>query len=301
MSDENKKGRDQNRFSGGEGDRSTLGSRARNRTVLLTPETIGQMRASLTGEGADPNADPVAELLPPLNWDYPEGQPPAAGGEPQEPAPEAEHEAFAPRRNNVEEQRPILEGAGRRPMGRFGVPAGAARERTSNDAFEQPPAGGFQSAAARGGKPAPERRPAAPEPVEAPRRAPARAAARSKLIGFLISYDQEQNGEVFELRVGRWLVTSRPTDTGDYILVEDESVSPLHAILRATQDGKLQLLDQLSEFGTAVFRTTATEEEEVAGAMAVLNHGDMVRFGKRWFVVCLVPIREKPAGQEEKK
>ena len=76
MSDENRKNRDASRGGGiGEVDRAAAASRARNRTVLLTPETIGQVRDALTGGPAeDPAGDQVSELLPPLNWDYPEGQ-----------------------------------------------------------------------------------------------------------------------------------------------------------------------------------------------------------------------------------
>ena len=108
-------------------------------------------------------------------------------------------------------------------------------------------------------------------------------------MGFLITFDADQNGDVFEIRSGRWLLTSRPTDHGDYILVQDESISPLHAIIRASAEGKIQVLDQLSEFGTAVIRKGSDTEEDTTGTMVNVEHGDIVRFGKRKFVVCVVP------------
>ena len=114
-------------------------------------------------------------------------------------------------------------------------------------------------------------------------------APKTKIVGFLISFDADQNGDVYEIRSGRWLLTSRPTDHGDYILIQDESISPLHAIIRATGEGRIQVLDQLSEFGTAVVRKGSEDEEDSTGTMVNVDHGDTVRFGKRKFTVCLVP------------
>ena len=122
---------------------------------------------------------------------------------------------------------------------------------------------------------------------------PVQKAPASKVVGFLVSYDKDAHGEVYEVRAGRWLLTSRPTDHGDYILVNDESISPLHAIVRATKEGKIQVLDQLSEFGTGVIRAGAEQEEEVAGAMVGVDHGDSIRFGERFFVVVTIPKGRK--------
>src|SRR5690606_30190709 len=58
-----------------------------------------------------------------------------------------------------------------------------------------------------------------------------KATKQSKLIGFLISYENDDNGEFFELRNGRWLITSRSSDHSEQqIIIEDASISPLHAI-----------------------------------------------------------------------
>lgn len=113
----------------------------------------------------------------------------------------------------------------------------------------------------------------------------------TKIVGFLISFDQDQNGEVFEIRAGRKLITSRPTDHGEYLLIDHESISPLHAILRTTKEGKLQVLDQLSEHGTGITREGETEEIEVAGGLELVQNGDTLRFGNRHFLVCLVPVK----------
>jgi hypothetical protein len=115
-----------------------------------------------------------------------------------------------------------------------------------------------------------------------------KAVPTAKIVGFLICYDENEFGEVFEIRAGRKLITSRPTDHGEYLLIDDETVSPLHAILRATKEGKVQVLDQLSEYGTGVIRKGQDEEIEVSGGLEEIFDGDVVRFGEREFQVCMI-------------
>lgn len=115
---------------------------------------------------------------------------------------------------------------------------------------------------------------------------------QTRIAGFMVSYDVDPNGEVCELRKGRWMLTSRVTNEGNSIVLDDPSISQLHAIVRVTNDCKIQVLDQLSEYGTGVLRVGNEEEEEVVGAMVNLDHGDRVRFGKRYFYVCVIPSME---------
>lgn len=137
-------------------------------------------------------------------------------------------------------------------------------------------------------------RPVAPihvEPVEPP---PSQAKKpQSRVVGFLVSFDKDALGEVYDIRVGRKLITSRPTDHGEFILIDDKTVSPLHAIVRAAEDGKIQVLDQLSEFGTGVIKAGSTEEHDVTGAMVALQHGDTIRFGERKFIFASIPQAKK--------
>ncbi len=112
---------------------------------------------------------------------------------------------------------------------------------------------------------------------------------RGKIIAFLVSFDTEPNGEIYEIAAGRWLITSKPSEHSDYILIEEDTISPLHAFIRAMENGRIQVLDQLSEYGTFVTAPGSDEEEEIAGAMATLEHGSVVRFGNRRFVLTLVP------------
>jgi hypothetical protein len=281
MSEERRKesGRFANVIDASEGEnRGSPASRARNRTVLLPADAVGQVRASVTDASS---GDPINDLLPPMGgWD--DSRRPSRGGD---------DDADTHYGDRLEEERPFE--ASRREAAN--VPSGNFRRPQPASGFSAPQLGG------RGSKSPTSSHNRAPAPssfeeeryVAAPRPKPT-----SKVIGFLISYDAEPHGEVYDIRAGRWLVTSRPTDHGEYILIDDPTISSLHAIIRATVDGKVQVLDQLSEHGTGVLRVGSTSEEEVAGAMTSVNHGDSVRFGKRHFVICLVPAAPSASKTE---
>lgn len=289
---EERKDKELPRFGIGAADpegRGNMASRARNRTVLLTPDTIGQVRAGMPAEDVPSILqDPMSELMPPVSWDY---QQPAA------PTPAADEGYVGVSKAIEEVRKDMIEPVTRRSTGKFSAAVGpGTRPSMSQTAVMPSPMAdrGFGGARPQKGGTATNLKPTDPAPMpkmaEAPQYvAPVKQVPKSKIVGFLISFDTETNGEVFEIRAGRFLVTSRPTDHGEFVLIDDESISPLHAIIRATAEGKVQILDQLSEFGTGVIRVGSEEEEEVAGTMAAVSHGDTVRFGKRTFVICLVP------------
>lgn len=110
----------------------------------------------------------------------------------------------------------------------------------------------------------------------------------SPIVGFLVSYDSDENGEIYELRSGRLIVTSEPAASGNYMVVASDTVSPMHAILRISQSGEVQVLDQLSEHGTKIRRFGAEEDEELSGDKSSVEHGDTIKFGDRTFNVCLI-------------
>jgi len=62
----------------------------------------------------------------------------------------------------------------------------------------------------------------------------------------------------------------------------------MHAIVRICEGGEIQVLDQLSEYGTKIMKADSGEEEELSGDKGSIGHGDMILFGKRKFHVCLV-------------
>lgn len=116
----------------------------------------------------------------------------------------------------------------------------------------------------------------------------------SQLVGFLVSFDHEARGSYVELRVGRLIVSSQPDPSSNCLVIRDESVSPMHAVMRVAAGGAVQVLDQLSETGTRIRKGDTGEELLLSGEKTTLAHGDVVWFGDRAFSVCLIMM----AGSE---
>jgi len=255
-------------------DRSKTASRARNQTVILTPELTGQVRALLGKDeqgapGQVRGADPLSDLLPPMSWE--QGADSDAGSGSHTSSTNGTDYGADIKAEAIETKN---------PTGKLARPGANVRATTvanrATPAFSvNRGSSGSHAGGAISTKP------------------------KTKIVGFMISFDTQESGEVFEIRRGRWLLTSKTSDHGDCILINDETISPLHAIIRATEEGTIQVLDQLSEFGTSVIRMPEEKEEEVTGAMVNLSHGDLVRFGKRHFVVCLVPKAAKSKQTSE--
>jgi hypothetical protein len=110
----------------------------------------------------------------------------------------------------------------------------------------------------------------------------------SPLVGFLVSYDHNPMGSYVELHSGRLVVSRNKEESGSCLVVRDESVSPMHAIMRVSGSGVVQVLDQLSESGTRVRHAGQRDEEFLSGDKTTLSHGDIVFFGERKFYVLLV-------------
>jgi hypothetical protein len=116
------------------------------------------------------------------------------------------------------------------------------------------------------------------------------------LVGFLVSFEKNKNGEVWELRSGRLIVTAEPpsnVSSSNYLYLNHETVSPNHAIMKITRHGEIQLLDQLSEYGTQIKRFGSQESIQLSGDKSTLDHGDIVKFGDRAFHVCIISFEEE--------
>jgi len=229
-------------------------SRARNRTVMLTPDTIGQVREQLAKDSGAKAGSPVKDK--PAASPSTEGRPsvgsryvPGGGGQPPVAGPPATNE-------------PAISSPPRQP-------APPAAQPQDTDGWGNP----------------------VTEYVVWVKESP--------IVGFLVSYDENPNGAVFELRAGRLIVTSESPGSGNFLVVQSESVSPMHAIVRIGKKGDLQVLDQLSEFGTRIVRVDSEEEEELSGDKSSLEHGDVIYFGERKFHVCLVAKEDGGEVQEE--
>lgn len=203
-------------------------NRARNRTVMLTPDITGQVRAMLAGDsGANSRSFSRGDLSPVDSSSvFSTYSPASSSGEDQFKSPiSSSSSSFEPK----VEVKPSRSGQSQVVVGQV-----------------------------------------------------------SPIVGFLVSFDVNPNGEVFELRSGRWIISCERTSSGNYILLDDDSVSPLHAIMRVSGTGEIQVLDQLSEHGTGIRRFGIEEEELLTGSMSSIEHGDMVRFGNRMFHVCVI-------------
>lgn len=116
------------------------------------------------------------------------------------------------------------------------------------------------------------------------------------LVGFLVCFDNERSGDFVELRAGRLVVTCEPMTGGASLVIDHPSVSPMHAVIRIEVGRPLQILDQLSEYGTRIIRSRTGREESLSGERSTLNHGDVVIFGERRYHVCLVSIEPGANG-----
>ncbi|MCC6220293.1 MAG: FHA domain-containing protein [Deltaproteobacteria bacterium] len=280
---------------------SIAASRARNRTVMLTPEITDQVRAMLGTDSEAPREGAFGGYVPSAKPEFSSPaskastggfETPSVGKSIEDPlrrtgVPGEESGRLGRRENTSKMTMPSQSRAGLFEMDR-GSPSdqasiGSQQNPTRNLASGHAPVFPGHEQRASVYQESEVRRAPSPQPEK----------PRSKIVGFLVSFDNSSSGEVVDIRIGRWLLTSKPTSHGEFILIEDESISPLHAIIRATTDGKIQVLDQLSEFGTGVLRSGASVEEEITGAMGTVNHGDTLRFGNRRFVVCVIPHIEK--------
>lgn len=97
-------------------------------------------------------------------------------------------------------------------------------------------------------------------------------ASKGKLVGWLVSYGRNPDGEDFKLRAGYNRMGANPACD---IVVEDETVSGSHAIL-VFRDGRCLIKDDLSRNGTFV------NGKEITEAHALQNY-DQVRVGNTVF------------------
>lgn len=220
-------------------------TRARNRTVMLTPEITGQVRARLaqeTDEGEDNGTSSGA-----FNTDALESARGSSGGFKLSQEPPAYQGAYSP----AAAPNSPVQSAPKAPAQQF--PPAATGSAVGNVVWNK----------------------------------------ITPLVGFLVTFDNNENGEVYELRSGRLIISSEPASGWSYMVVEDPSVSPMHAILRIDNTGIVQVLDQLSEFGTRIRRFGSQEEEQISGEKSTIEHGDVIKFGERTFHVCILALNNE--------
>lgn len=228
--------------------KSEPATRARNRTVMLTPDITGQVRAKLSQTGtqvAQPFANRDGDVAATIS---PHNVAPGRGFYSQNV------------QQHVEEDRRVV----------------------------APPAPPEVVSPAPSIKSIPTHVPPAPQHHANDLSDLGVWVNRGPLIGFLVSYSRNSLGEICSLRSGRMIITSTQQAGGNYLLIDHESVSSLHAIIRITPSGEIQVLDQLSESGTFIRRFGAEDEIELSGEKSFLEHGDVIRFGDIAFHVSMI-------------
>ncbi len=110
----------------------------------------------------------------------------------------------------------------------------------------------------------------------------------SRLIGWLVSYAEEDMGQSYELRAGRYFISGDGQQEARTIVVKDEAISSPHIALNAGSQHTLQVMDIFSDHGTVVVRSGTNQEVPVTGPVQI-EHGDWIRIAnKKRFQVCLI-------------
>ena len=108
-----------------------------------------------------------------------------------------------------------------------------------------------------------------------------------KLIGWLVSYQNNDRGCYYELRSGKVFVGGGVIEGERVISLDNKEFSTPHAVLSASTDHTLVVQDVFSDSGTFFRRSGTADEIEVHGPVS-LEHGDWIRFGDTLrFQVCI--------------
>lgn len=111
---------------------------------------------------------------------------------------------------------------------------------------------------------------------------------QGRLIGWLVSYSDDELGGSHEIRAGRTIIGGEELDGERVITVTDASVSNPHSAFRASTKHRILVQDIFSENGTYLQRNGAGEEEKITSPIE-LRHGDWIRFGKAdRYQLCLI-------------
>jgi pSer/pThr/pTyr-binding forkhead associated (FHA) protein len=130
-----------------------------------------------------------------------------------------------------------------------------------------------------------ERRPEPTKPAPTPSSKP--VIHEGDLVGWLVDY-KDPRGMGIEIRESQFFVSRERLKASDMVL-EDESISTPHALVRITRQNGVEVQDLMSESGIRIRRRDSnswqTLEERVK-----LQHGDRVQFGKVEYLIVLVPV-----------
>ncbi len=128
----------------------------------------------------------------------------------------------------------------------------------------------------------PERR------VEAPKPPSSKVVIHEgDLVGWLVDY-RDPRGLGVEIRESQFFISRERLKPSDMIL-DDESISTPHAMVRITRQNGVEIQDLMSESGIRVRRRDSNSWQTVEERVK-LQHGDRVQFGSIEYLIVLVPV-----------
>lgn len=108
---------------------------------------------------------------------------------------------------------------------------------------------------------------------------------RGRLFGWLVDY-RNSDGEAIEIREGKFFVTRSSLKELDLVL-DEESISTPHAVVRASVESGLEVQDLMSDKGV-FFKTKSDSDFEKKEERFAIKHGDWVKFGDVEYLVALI-------------
>lgn len=113
-------------------------------------------------------------------------------------------------------------------------------------------------------------------------------AEEGGLVGWFVNYAEDGNGVATEIRSGRFFICGEKLKDSD-LVIEHDSVSTPHCVVKASPVDGLRVQDLLSESGTYVRKYGEDKFFQYTDSVTV-SHGDWLRFGEHEVMVCLVAL-----------
>lgn len=115
------------------------------------------------------------------------------------------------------------------------------------------------------------------------------------LVAWFVYYQEDANGVATEIREGRFFLGSSRLKDND-IVVQHESISTPHCLIKADPQKGVFVQDLMSENGTFVKRADSDDWTPVP-VPEQLNHGDWLKLGEYEVMVCIIPVRSSEADE----
>jgi Uncharacterised protein family UPF0547/FHA domain len=106
------------------------------------------------------------------------------------------------------------------------------------------------------------------------------------LVGWFVCFDDPKRKSI-EIRGNKFFVTKTQIRSGD-LVVDNDSVSSPHALVKVIDGGKVYLQDLLSEQGSSFKDPNSTEYNPVTDGVTI-SSGSFIKLGKAEFLLVMIP------------